>query len=134
MWGWHTVPMVSNRSFVDALFPRLRISRLTDPRYINRQFRVYRILETQPTQYKINKFIKDKVGCPYDFLAYPLTALAILLRPKFDIPRIINRRFHCWETAWSFADDMGFDITEPYNYPFLTDLLRICGELKGDPV
>lgn len=128
-WGWHTTPMISSQRFVDALFPKIKISKLTDARYLNRECRVYRIFECPPVQSKINKFVKDKVGCPYDFLAYPLTALALLLRPRVDIPRIINKRFHCWETTWEFADECGCDITDDYHYPFLTDLLRLCGEL-----
>ena len=130
LWGWHTVPMIDNIQFLDAQFPKVRIESLTNPKYLKRPFRAYRIFEESPASIRVIRFVQDKVGCWYDFLAYFLTALAVLLRPRFDIPRILDRKMTCWELTWEFADEMGFDITDDYCYPFLTDLLRLCGEIK----
>jgi len=128
-WCWHTTPMITDTQFLDAQFPSLKLTSFIDKKYKDKEFRVYRIFEAPPHANKLNKFAKDKIGCGYDFIAYILTALAVLLRPKIDIPRIINKKLTCWETAWEFADEMGLDITDDYDYPFITDLLRLCGEL-----
>ena len=123
---WHTAPLVRPGIIMDAEWPRLKLSPITD--WPANEIKVYRINETPPTQEQLDDFIKDVEGCRYDWLVYILTALAILLRPKIDFPRIINRSYDCWETAWEFADYINSDITHDYTYPFLTDMIHLAGE------
>lgn len=130
-WGWHTAPVskVSDKpylrvEYLDAQFPKLKMNTIKP----GDEVRVYRWLDAPPEQVQVDFWMADKVGCWYDWLVYFLTAFAILLRPKIDFPRVINRRYDCWETVWAFTGYFGRDLSEDYNYPFLTDLLKLAGE------
>ncbi len=125
--SWHLAPIVSEDIMMDAQFPRLKLTRIMSD-LIPENIRAYRITEIPPTQEQLDSFISYTLGCRYDWLVYLLTAFAILLRPGIDFPRVINRSYDCWECAFLFADFISEDISPEYEYPFLTDLLRLAGE------
>jgi hypothetical protein len=125
-WGWHMAPVVEVDTFMDAQLPKLKLSKISD--YNPKNIRAYRIKETEPEQSQLDDFVNYTLGRSYDWLVYFLTAFAILLRPKIDFPRVINRTYDCWETAWEFADFIDADITHEYNYPFITDMIHLAGE------
>jgi hypothetical protein len=129
-WGWHLAPIVKDNMILDAQFPKLKMTNYWEQVHAGREVMAYRIFEKQPSKTKVNKFVESHVGCPYDIAVYLFTAIAYFFRPKFDVPRLINRRYTCWEITFEFADEMGIDICDSYNYPFVTDLLRLCGELE----
>lgn len=113
-------------TILDAQWPKIKLNRVGAED--GEGIRAYRIFESPPPNSAIAGFVNDRLGCWYDIVVYLLTAAAILLRPCIDVPRIINRRFDCWEIAFDFCDCMGEDITPSYQYPFLTDFLRLAGE------
>jgi len=124
--SWHTAPIVAPGIIMDAQWPRLKLSSISD--FTPETIRAYRITEVPPTQEQLDSFISFTLGCRYDWLVYFLTAFAILLRPKIDFWRIINRSYDCWECAFEFADFMGSEISHNYNYPNLCDMLHLAGE------
>ncbi len=126
-WGWHVAPIIAEDTIMDAQWPRLKLSKVSDYLAAGRQARAYRIADNPPDQAVLDHFIKDLTGCRYDWLVYVWTAFAILLRP-WNFPRIVNRKYDCWETAWEFADYVGSDITHDFSYPFLCDMLELAGE------
>jgi hypothetical protein len=125
-WGWHMAPVVAIDTFMDAQWPKLKLSKISD--YKPENIRAYRIKETEPTKDQLDKFINYTLGRSYDWFVYILTAFAIQLRPGIDFPRVINRTYDCWETTWEFAGFIDSDITHDYNYPFLTDMISLAGE------
>jgi hypothetical protein len=153
-WGWHTAPVVALA--LPYYYDRLAIAlgktkgelyrelgeadgspivvSAECPKLVLRKaagdVRAYRITEVMPSTALSMKVVTDHVGHRYDFLVYFLTALAVLLRPHIDFPRIINKVYDCWEVTWSAADTWEADITTEYNYPWLCDLLRLCGECR----
>ncbi len=127
-WGWHTAPVIAPDIIVDAQWPKLKRARISDYVKAGREIKAYRIMDL-PVEDKLAGFAKEHIGRRYDWFVYILTTLAQLLRPMFDFPRIIDLRFTCWEITFDFCDDMGLDISPPYNYPFITDFLRYVGEL-----
>ncbi len=123
---WHMAPVIANDLIIDAQWPKLKRTRISD--CLKREIRAYRIMDL-PAEDKLAGFAKEHIGRRYDWFVYILTTLAQLFRPMFDFPRIIDLRFTCWEITFDFCDDMGLDISPPYNYPFITDFLRYVGEL-----
>lgn len=111
---------------MDAQWPRLTLTDYTQTPSEN--IRAYRISEEPPTQQQLDDYIQYTLGCHYDFIVYFLTAFAILLRPQVDFPRVINRRYTCWEATWELIGFIKAIITHNYNYPFLTDLIHWAGE------
>lgn len=127
-WGWHMGAVVNDGLYVDAQFPKVKLSKISD---IKREVNVYRVTKEPPPQTTIDEFIHDHVGKPYDCLVYLWTGLAKLLRPHIPVPRIINRFFDCWEIVFDMMDYCDCDTDHSgYDYPFITDFLRYCGEIK----
>ena len=133
-WGWHMTPMVSATEFVDAQFPKVKISSLTDSNYVNRKFRVYKVSSAEPSPDKLLSFCKEHVGKKYDWKVYILTGVAKLLRPFIDIPRLVDRNYDCWEVSFNFLEIVDFEPVinsgYDYNYPWICDFLRCVGEMK----
>jgi hypothetical protein len=128
-WGWHMAPLVSQDEYMDAQWPRLKLSSLSQALKAGAEIRAYRIFPQIPPLEKRESFIQKFWGRRYDWFAYILTACAALLRPHIDVPRIINRSYTCWETAFEFADFCGISIEWDYFLPWLPDFLRYVGEL-----
>jgi hypothetical protein len=119
---------------VDAQFPRVKLSLLSAYLSKDKIFRAYRVVPVPPPQWKVDKFVKDHVGRRYDFIGYLWNGLAKLLRPRFDIPRVIDLKDYCWEVLYDFyesvckwdpADGTDYD----YWYPDICDLRRAYGEI-----
>ncbi len=132
-FGWHMSPIIKVQhspyflvTYIDAQFPRLKLA-IVKP---DDQVRCYRVLKRPPTKAKVQVVIDRLVGRPYDFLVHIWTFFAFLLRPKVDVPRIINRFYDCWEATFEALDEWGVDVTHVYHYPWLTDFLHFVGEIK----
>ena len=120
--------------FVDAQFPRVKLSLLSQYQAKGRQCRAYRVVPVPPPQWKVDKFVKDHVGRRYDFIGYAWNGLAKLLRPRIEIPRVIDLKDYCWEVLvdfyeycnqWEPADGTDYD----FLYPDICDLRRAYGEI-----
>ncbi len=132
-WGWHMAPVVYREpkpylqiKYMDAQWPRLKITtlRLAD------KVRCYRVFEHEPSEDKVKLFVDRVLGRPYDVMVYFWTMLALFLRPRIDVPRIINRFYDCWECTFEALDQWGVDITWIWEYPWLTDFLRYVKEIR----
>ena len=132
-WGWHMAPVISRETrpylqikYMDAQWPRLKITtlRLAD------KVRCYRVFDTEPPADKVKLFVDRVLGRSYDVMVHFWTMLALFLRPRINVPRIINRFYDCWECTFEALDQWGIDITWTWEYPWLTDFLRHVKEIK----
>jgi hypothetical protein len=123
---WHLAPVVIatplDLVYIDAQMPSVKLNTLSRAAS---GVRAYRIMEEEPTQAQCQDIIADLVGKPYDILIYGLTAIRQL---GLKIPRIINQSYDCWEVTWEAADQWGHPISDSWEYPFITDFLRLAGE------
>lgn len=124
-YGWHLAPIVAGNAYLDAQFPRVKLSLISD---IKREVKCYRVFQEPPSADKISLAINYLLDKPYDCLVYFWTFLWAIHLVRF---RIINPLFTCWETTYAALECWDFDIDwTDCNYPFITDLLRSIGELK----
>ena len=128
-WGWHTTPVVATNKILDAQFPKVKVSYISDYLAKGRNCRVYRVFPHPLPDWQLEKFTKSIVGKHYDFLVYIWTTISKL----FGFIRIINKRYSCWEVTWAFLDYFGFEPLDnsdfDIEYPWLPDFLRCVGEM-----
>ncbi len=120
-WEWHMGFYIGNAQYIDAQFPKVKISPVPMDDTLVHAYRITGIYYEHTTK----RMIRECVGKWYDPIVYIWTALRILNCP---VPRIINRFLDCWEVAFK-----GIDYETPlndYHYPFITDFLRMQRELK----
>jgi hypothetical protein len=117
---------------MDAQLPRVKLT-VFDPLKPHRKCWCYRVVENPPSQEKLNKFVLTHNGRKYDLIGYVWNGLAKLLRPRIEIPRVIDNAEYCWEVLYDmyFLDD--WDPAErtdyDYLYPDICDLRRAYGEM-----
>ena len=132
-WDWHLTPVVKRVgdkvTIIDARFPKSKLITYSIPD-LWKKVRAYRVVAFPPDQDRVDRFVLDYTDRPYDFTVYFLTALRIW----FDIPRIIDRWYDCWEILYDFYEfvdrwcpDDGTDYD--WKYPWLPDLRRAYGEI-----
>ena len=133
-WGWHMAPVVAPDTCMDATWPRLKLSIISELLAAGREIRCYRVFDNPPEPCKLTDYIEAHKGKRYDVIVYLFTALAALLRPRVDVPRVVNLKYTCWECTWDALEYWDFEMCEipnsNYNYPFITDFLRYVGEIK----
>ena len=122
-WGWHTGFVVYGNQVCESIAEGIVLSPLS--KYKPEETRVYRWLDTPPTNKKINTYLKSHLGKRYDVAIYFWTALQYLIRHFWNrrIPRLLNDRFTCWENISEFCDDMGKPILSHFDCPMLPDIL-----------
>ncbi|MFA5937268.1 MAG: YiiX/YebB-like N1pC/P60 family cysteine hydrolase [Candidatus Paceibacterota bacterium] len=125
-WGWH-VGFIAHYAkgwmICEALGNGVSLTPLSH--YKPENIRVYRWLDN-PSQEKINRFVADYLGKPYDVAVYFWTALQYLLRHFWNrpIPKLLDGSFTCWELVFEFAEEMQKRIGSKYDCPLITDMLR----------
>ncbi len=128
-WGWHT-GFVSRLdvNFGWMICESLAQGVVESP--LQGDYRIYRWFDEQPTQPKIDKFVQEQLGKPYDVAIYFWTALQYLVRHFYNkrIPRLLDDRFTCWENVFEFTEEMGKRIGSKYDCPILPDMLKAFGE------
>jgi hypothetical protein len=91
----------------------------------NNKYLVFRWFDTPIDELDVHNFIQDTYGIKYDnFWGYAFTILWFFHR---NFPRIIDRRYMCWEYLYCFADTFGKPIDVEYDYPFITVLMTKIG-------
>jgi len=119
---------------VDAQFPRVKLSLVSQYEARGRLGWAYRVTPVSPPQWKVDRFVLDHVGRRYDFVGYVWAGLAKLLRPRIEVPRVIDLKDFCWEVLYDFyeycdkwcpADGTDYD----FLYPDICDLRRAYGEM-----
>lgn len=95
--------------------------------------RFYRRLDPEPSYLDSQTFLINHVGKPYDVAVYFFTSLGYLLRHYWGkpIPYFMDNRFSCWELVYHWQDDMGQPLAGKYDFPLITDFLKVVGEIKG---
>jgi hypothetical protein len=128
-WGWHMAPVVGPDQIADAQMPKVKIVKLSDLLLKGVEIRAYRVMAEPPGQDCVDIFLEDHIGKRYDGLVYLWTGIR-----QFAswFPRIIDRWYDCWEVSFDAMDYAGVEIDpSDYNYPFVTDFLKLVGELKS---
>ncbi|MDD5081730.1 MAG: hypothetical protein PHU08_00010 [Dehalococcoidales bacterium] len=129
MWDWHTMPIINlNPLQVLSAEPGgVRIRNLSDyPEY-----RIYRWLPNPPEGTDVAVFVSQRLGCGYDFTAYPLAALQRVVINWWHMPRILNSRYYCWELTDEFCTCFGRpwpgSAEVHHLYPLLPEFRRQAG-------
>jgi len=123
-WGWHTGFVVCGNQLCESIACGICLSPLS--KYKVENTRVYRWLDTPPTNEKINTFLGSHLGKRYDVAIYLWSGLQYLFRHFWNrrIPRLLDDRFTCWENVSEFCDDMGKPVMSRYDCPMLPDMLK----------
>ena len=126
-WGWHTAFLCGHDErgwlICEALASGVTVTPLSN--YNNHPYRIYGWLDDEPSKVKVDQYLTDTVGKPYDVAIYFWTALQYLVRHFFNrrIPRLLDDRFTCWENVFWFMRQMGKPIKSIYDCPVITDVL-----------
>ena len=122
-WGWHM-------AFVSKVNPTIicesEIQGVHENPMPQKEYRVYRWLEQPVDQAKVDQFVAEYLGKPYDVVIYFWTTAQYLFRHFWNrsIPRLLDDRYTCWELIFTFADHLGRQISADYDCPMLTDFLK----------
>ena len=131
---WHTAPVSKHDNergwmICEALAGGVQ----ENPLSLYHDYTVYRWFDEVLDQSKVNKFVADHLGKAYDVAIYFFTALAIIIRHFWNrpIPKLLDRRFSCWELTQEFTTALGKPIVSPYDVVIITDLMKA---LKGKEI
>jgi len=90
-----------------------------------KNYQVFRWLDTPPDESKVRDFMKKRLGEPYDpFWGYLFVILWYFIK---WFPRIINRRWMCWEFLYHFMTTFGKPMDEEFEYPMITRMMVKLG-------
>ena len=131
-YGWHMAFVAWDSEDGLVICEALANGVCLNPLNKQREYRVYRWLDTEPPRYMIMDFVKHHLNEKYDVLLYPWTAAFYLFRHFWNkpIPRLLDNAWTCWELVCEFANEMGKPIISVYDCPVITDILRNFGELS----
>jgi hypothetical protein len=123
-WGWHTAFVFAQDSYGWIICEALVGGVTTNYLDTSRSFRVYRWFASPP--WRLREFICQYIGCRYDILLYPWTAVQYLIRHYWNrpIPRLLDNKFTCWELVAEMCESMGKPIVSKYDCPIITDILK----------
>ena len=86
---------------------------------------VFHWFDTLPSEAAVQAFMQKHYGEKYDnFWGYLFTILWFFVRRW---PRIIDRRYMCWEFLYAFAVEFGKQIDDEYDYPLITIIMNKLG-------
>ena len=93
--------------------------------YAPEKYLVFHWFDAPIAEIDVQQFIQMCYGDKYDnFWGYFFTILWYYWR---WFPRIITRRYMCWEFLYFFAETFGKPIDVEYDYPFLPILMQKVG-------
>ena len=90
-------------------------------KYDKSSYRIFRYFKEEPEQIKVARFLSQNLGNPYSVLTYPFTVVNYFVK---WFPRIRFKSVTCWENLYEFADDMGEEICDDHEYPFILGLIK----------
>jgi len=129
-WGWH-MTFISGRNEVtgwmicEMLADGLNFTPLY--KYNNRNYKVYRWFDIEPTGHQMRAWIERNINARYDIIQYPWTMIAFLLRRYFNkpIPKLLNNMWTCWESIFALGYEFGKEIPSKYDCETITDFLKV---------
>lgn len=90
--------------------------------------RIYNWLDN-PDGERIETYVADHLGDPYDPWAYPWTILAFIIEKIFHWSfRIVNRAYTCWENMCQKDRYMGKELQPEEEFPLIN---KIIDKLEG---
>ena len=127
-FGWHVAFVVTPTTLCESIGQGVVVSVLS--KYTPEETRCYRWFDEQPKNGDIVRFVGSHLGEPYDIAIYFWTSIAYLVRHWWGrrVPLLFNNSWSCWELLFYFADRMGKPISESYDFPLITTLLRSMDE------
>ncbi len=132
-WGWHLgyiVKILPDGEVVTSQAVAKGVEPVTYPSINDLgNCRFYRWLDN-PDQNKIDQYMQDTEGAPYDGLDYLWVILGTLSGRFLHWPfRIVDKAKMCWENFGEFFRHMGKEL-QPEDEPRL--ISRMIKKLKGD--
>lgn len=130
-WGWH-MTFVSGKSTTAGwmICEMLEGGQNFTPlyKYNNRDYRVYRWFDNEPTNKQMTEWIKRNIRVRYDVAQYPWTMIAFLIRHYFNkpIPKLLNNMWTCWESIFALGYEFGKEISSKYDCEMITDFLKVA--------
>lgn len=124
-WGWHlAIAYMEDKQgwwMLEATSKGVVVSLIGD-----REHRVYRWLDKEPSKIRMYAFFNQVQGARYDYWVYAWTVLQYLGKKiGLSLPRIVDRRYTCWEMAMYAMRESGKPVLPIWDYPVLTDILKV---------
>lgn len=129
-WGWHMgiawKKGIYGYWILEAAAEGVRVN-LIDVEKFKDDIRFYKWLDEPPSDEAMEEFMLENLKYDYDVAVYLFTVLQYLVFHFLNhrIPRLLNKRYTCWELAFWYARVMGKPIQEIHKYPMVTDFLKI---------
>lgn len=123
-WGWHTAFVSRIEDGIPVICEALAQGVVENYFDADRPHRVYKWFD-QPVDPSC--FVSQHIGEKYDIAIYFWTTVAVLVRHFWNrpIPKLLDRRFSCWEVLQEFTAEMGKPIVSKYDVIILTDILKV---------
>lgn len=133
MWAWHAGYVIKVLEDGEIVTSQALAGGIETVTYENveamGECRIYHWLDN-PDQAKIDDYVAEHKGKPYDTLDYIWTILGALSEKYLHWPfRITNRAYTCWENLASFDDFMGKSLQPDYE-PILISKMAAALERK----
>lgn len=128
VWGWHMAFVYQVEGDDIHIAEALAKGVCINPLNGDRQYRIYRWLDTEPDRYKVIDFVNQHKGDRYDVLCYVWTFIQRLVlklsKGKIKLGYLKNDDYTCWEWAAFFCEKFGKSWCDELNFPLLTDFLN----------
>jgi hypothetical protein len=127
-WGWHLsiayTKGLNGWWILEATEDGVELN-YYDNLFLFRDTRIYRWFETPPCRDKMDAFMVEHIGQPYDVAIYFWSGLAVIIQNIFHIklPKITNRRWTCWELIQEFTQELNKPILSPKRIVIISDLI-----------
>jgi hypothetical protein len=127
-WGWHVsiawVRTTKGWFILEATSRGVQLNHYTFE-YLERTTRAYRWFDEPPDRQEMTDFALAHLGKPYDVAVYFWTGIAILLRRAgVRLPKLIDRRYTCWELVQEFSFEMDDPIIPREDVIIISDLIK----------
>ena len=127
-WGWHLAIAVEYHKqkgwlIAESIAGGVTLSWLDQKK---QHFRSYKWFDQHIHSSEVRRFIADRAGCSYDVGCYFWTMLQYLVLHflNHSLPRVLNRRYSCWELIFEFCREMGKPLQPLHRYPLISDFMK----------
>ena len=128
-WGWH-MSFISGKSttagWMICEMQKDGVNFTPLYKYDDRDYRVYRWFDIEPTEGQMSEWIRRNVNVRYDVAQYPWTMVAFLIRHYINrpIPKLLNNMWTCWESVFALGYEFEKEIPSKYDCEMITDFLK----------
>ena len=135
MWGWHVALITEYQPGTGWMILDTNMKEVNEvplSNYKDKEFRVWRWLDEPPSPSKMAEYVFKHTGEKYDVMIYFYTLAWAICREKFgfEIPRILDKSWSCWETPTWMWLRMGKELIPEADYPLLSDITSKCKLVK----